>query len=159
MDEKRELIPIHAEGETKRTDGEVDRGSGGQPVETFGGKIFVRWDPDAAVTALGPVTYFIEFLKANGLWQEWVKDCPLSYRSPNAPPKEDILGTIFLSVLAGHKRYAHVTTIRSDSVTPQLLGMKRVRSEDAVRRAFCRDKPESMSSGCTSIWKPATKSY
>jgi hypothetical protein len=57
---------------------------------------------------------------------------------PNAPTKEDILGTLFLSVLAGHKRYAHITTIRSDSVLPGLLGMKRVRSEDAVRRAFQR---------------------
>lgn len=108
----------------------------GRAVDTFGGKVYVRWDPDAAVTAFGPVTYFIEFLKSNGLWQEWVKDCPLSYSSPNAPPKQDILGTILLSVLAGHKRYAHVTTIRSDSVLPALLGMKRVRSEDAVRRAF-----------------------
>jgi hypothetical protein len=26
-------------------------------VETFGGKIFVRWDPAARVTAFGPVTY------------------------------------------------------------------------------------------------------
>jgi len=48
------------------------------------------------------------------------------------------LGTILLSVLAGHKRYAHVTTIRSDGVLPGLLGMKRVRSEDAVRRAFLK---------------------
>jgi hypothetical protein len=105
-------------------------------VDTFGGKVFVRWDSEAAVTAFGPVTYFIEFLKTNGLWQQWVEDCPLSYRSPNAPPKADILGTILLGVLAGHKRYAHITTIRSDSVTPALLGMQRVRSEDAVRRAF-----------------------
>ena len=71
-------------------------------------------------------------------WQQWVEDCPLRYSSPNAPPKADILGTILLSVLAGHKRYAHVTTIRSDGVLPGLLGMKRVRSEDAVRRAFLK---------------------
>ncbi len=96
----------------------------------------MRWDPDAAVTAFGPIAYFIGFLKTNELWQRWVADCPLVYRSPNAPPKQDILGTLLLSVLAGHKRYAHVTTIRSDSVTPALLGMQRVRSEDAVRRAF-----------------------
>jgi len=62
----------------------------------------------------------------------------LRYDSPNAPRKADILGTILLSVLAGHKRYAHVTTIRSDGVLPGLLGMKRVRSEDAVRRAFLK---------------------
>jgi hypothetical protein len=136
MDEKEGSVQGHPAGEVKTSESELEQMARGQPVETFGGRVFVRWDPDAAVTAYGPVTYFIEFLKANGLWQEWVKDCPLSYRSPNAPPKQDILGTIFLSVLAGHKRYAHVTTIRSDSVTPQLLGMKRVRSEDAVRRAF-----------------------
>jgi DDE family transposase len=132
--------------------GEVERGSGrdavdpSKAVDTFGGKIFVQWDPDAAVTAFGPVTYFIEFLKTNGLWQQWVKDCPLSYSSPNAPPKEDILGTVLLSVLAGHKRYAHVTTIRSDSVTPGMLGMERVRSADAVRRAFQKGEGEDYAS-------------
>jgi Transposase DDE domain group 1 len=105
-------------------------------VDTFGGKLFIRWDPDGLVTAFGPVRYFIEFLKTNGLWEPWVNDCALTYRRPNAPPKQDILGTVFLSVLAGHKRYAHITTMRGDSVLPDLLGMKRVRSEDAIRRAF-----------------------
>src|SRR3954471_18812513 len=90
-------------------------------VDTFGGKLFIRWDPDGLVTAFGPVSYFIEFLKTNGLWEPWVNDCPLTYRSPNAPPKQDILGTVFLSVLAGHKRYAHITTMRGDSVLPDLL--------------------------------------
>ena len=76
MDEKEGDVSTHPEGEVKSVESELDRAGRGQPVETFGGKIFVRWDPDAAVTAYGPVTYFIEFLKANGLWQEWVKDCP-----------------------------------------------------------------------------------
>lgn len=135
MSETQRGLSVHPEGEA--SSGDLERGEAGSgAVDTFGGKVFVRWDPEAAVTAFGPVSYFIEFLKTNGLWQQWVEDCPLSYRSPNAPPKQDILGTILLSVLAGHKRYAHVTTIRSDSVTPALLGMQRVRSEDAVRRAF-----------------------
>lgn len=142
MDEKRAGDPAHPVGEVVTSGRGLDPADQGQAVETFGGKVFVRWDPEAAVTGFGPVTYFIEFLKANGLWQEWVADCPLRYRSPNAPPKQDILGTILLSVLAGHKRYAHVTTIRSDSVTPGLLGMERVRSEDAVRRAFLKGDAE-----------------
>jgi hypothetical protein len=111
-------------------------------LDTFGGKIFVRWDPEAKVTGFGPAAYFIEFLKANGLWERWVEGCPLHYTSPNAAPKQDILGTVLLSVLAGHKRYAHISTVRSDSVLPQLLGMKRVRSEDAVRRAFQQGEEE-----------------
>ena len=48
----------------------------------------------------------------------------------------DVIGTIVLSVLAGHKRYAHVTTLRADGVLPDLLGIDRILSEDAVRRAL-----------------------
>lgn len=139
MPEESTTRSIHLAGEAAK---EALIGSEPSTVDTFGGKVFVRWDPDASVTGFGPAAYFIEFLKANGLWERWVQDCPLHYTSPNAPPKQDILGTVMLSVLAGHKRYAHITTVRSDSVLPQLLGMKRVRSEDAVRRAFQQGEEE-----------------
>ena len=32
-------------------------------VDTFDGKLFVGWDPHAAVTPLGQLPFFIEFLK------------------------------------------------------------------------------------------------
>jgi hypothetical protein len=101
MGDNRALNAAHPEGGV--ANGDQDRGLSGRgaPVETFGGRVFVRWDPEAAVTACAPVTYFLEFLKANGLWQQWVEDCPLNYRGGNAPPKQDILGTLLLSVLAG----------------------------------------------------------
>lgn len=105
-------------------------------VDTFGGRVHVEWDPQAAVTPLGQLAFFIEFLKTGGLFEPWVSDCPLHYTSPNAPTKRDVLGTVLLSVLAGHKRYAHITTVRTDNVNPELLGMNKVVSEDAVRRAF-----------------------
>lgn len=130
---------VHPAGEAREQALTVSQASG---LDTFAGKVFVRWDPDANVTGFGPAAYFIEFLKTNGLWERWVEECPLHYTSPNAPPKQDILGTLMLSVLAGHKRYAHITTVRSDNVLPQLLGMKRVRSEDAVRRAFQQGQEE-----------------
>lgn len=139
MSENSAVRSVHQIGEAAKEGLTVP---GTSAVDTFGGKVFVRWDPDASVTGFGPAAYFIEFLKANGLWERWVQDCPLHYTSRNAPPKEDILGTVMLSVVAGHKRYAHITTVRSDSVLPQLLGMKRVRSEDAVRRAFQHGEEE-----------------
>lgn len=139
MPEELVTMSAHLAGEGVEQ-GLVEREPGA--VDTFGGKVFVRWDPDANVTGFGPAAYFIEFLKTNGLWERWVEDCPLCYTSPNAPPKQDILGTVMLSVLAGHKRYAHITTVRSDNVLPQLLGMTRVRSEDAVRRAFQHGEQE-----------------
>jgi hypothetical protein len=110
-------------------------------VDTFGGRIQVAWDPEAAVTPLGQLSYFVAFLKTAGLYEPWVEECPLAYTSPNAPPKRDILGTLLLSVLSGHQRYAHVTALRGDGVSPVLLGMGAVRSEDAVRRAFQRVEP------------------
>jgi hypothetical protein len=139
MPENLAITSVHPSGEGANEGLTVP---GPSAVDTFGGKVFVRWDPDASVTGFGPAAYFIEFLKTNGLWESWVQDCPLHYTSPNAPSKQDILGTMMLSVLAGHKRYAHITTVRSDSVLPQLLGMKRVRSEDAVRRAFQHGEEE-----------------
>jgi hypothetical protein len=39
-------------------------------------------------------------------------------------------------MLAGHRRYAHIAALRCDIVLPELLGMKKIVSEDAVRRAF-----------------------
>lgn len=107
-------------------------------AETFGGRVHIEWDAAAPVTPLGQLPFFIEYLKQGGLFDSWVADCPLRFTSPNAPTKRDVLGTVLLSVLAGHRRYAHITTLRCDSVNPPLLGMKKVLSEDAVRRALAK---------------------
>ena len=79
---------------------------------------------------------FIEFLNLTGLLERWIASCPLDYRGAHSSKKQDILGTWLLSILSGHKRYAHITTIRADGVTPELLGMQQVVSEDTVRRAL-----------------------
>lgn len=105
-------------------------------VETFAGRVHVEWNPQAAVTPLGQLPFFIEFLKTAELFTPWLQECPLERCSPNAPANVDLLGTLLLSVLAGQRRYAHISAIRADGVNPELLGMSRVLSEDAVRRAF-----------------------
>ena len=95
-------------------------------METYAGKLRIRWDDSAAVTAMGQMPVFIDFLKTSGLWDEFVADCPLRYTSPNAPSQVDVLGTLLMSVLAGQSRYAHITGLRGDGVNPELLGMRRV---------------------------------
>ena len=105
-------------------------------LDTFGGRIHVEWDPSAAVTPLGPLPFFIEFLKVSGLLEPWVEDGPLSYPSNNASSKREVLATFLLSILAGHQRYAHITALRQDGIHPELLGVKRLVSEDAARRAL-----------------------
>lgn len=107
-------------------------------LDTHGGRLHVEWDPSAKVTAFGPLAYFLSFLKTSGLWDAWVDPCPLAFTSNNAPSKVKILGTILLAILAGHKRYAHITTVRADGTLPEILGMDGIASEDSVRRAFQR---------------------
>src|ERR1017187_6907033 len=86
----------------------------GASVHTVAGKVNVGWVPEAAVSGLGLMVDLIEFLKTSGLFDKFVEDCPLSYTSANAPEKRDVLGTLLLSVLAGHWRYAHINAIRAD---------------------------------------------
>jgi Transposase DDE domain group 1 len=105
-------------------------------VDTYDGKVHIEWDPDAAVTPIGQLAYFIQFLKMGGRFDPWVNDCPLVFHSNNAPQKVDVLGSLFLSILSGHKRYAHITRLLCDSVNPALLGMNKIVSEDSARRAI-----------------------
>ena len=105
-------------------------------LDTFGGRIHVEWDPAAAVTPLGQLPFFIEFLKVSGLFDAWVADCPLVYQSNNASDKRAVLATFLLSILAGHHRYAHITAIRHDGIHPELFGVEKLVSEDAARRAL-----------------------
>jgi hypothetical protein len=130
----------HPEGEMEKT--ESAGASEDCTVETYAGKLRIRWDDSAAVTAMGQMPVFIDFLKTSGLWDGFVADCPLRYTSPNAPSQVDILGTLLMSVLAGQWRYAHITGLRGDGVNPELLGMRKVVSEDSARRAFKQAKPE-----------------
>ncbi|MFO1204873.1 MAG: transposase [Burkholderiales bacterium] len=96
----------------------------------------VRWNRREAATPFGQMAYFAEFLNLTGLYRRWVESCPLRYASPNGSKIADVLGTLFLSVLAGHWRYAHIAALRADAVSAGLLGMEAIVSEDTVRRAL-----------------------
>ena len=111
-------------------------------VDTPGGRIHVQWDHAASATPNAQLTFFAEFLATTGVYESWVNNCPLSYSSPNAHSKRDVLGTWLLAILAGHKRYAHITGLRGDAVSPQILGMQKIISEDALRRSLSRMSAE-----------------
>jgi hypothetical protein len=97
-------------------------------VDTLGGRMMVRWDEGAQATPNGQLVFFAEFLATTGVFDHWAQECPLVYSSPNAPTKRDVLGTLLLAILAGHKRYAHITALRGGAVAAQALGMQRITS-------------------------------
>lgn len=133
-------------GESKRKQAiQVNALQNCEGVQTVAGKVHVRWESESAATPMGQLAYFIEFLHLTGLWARWQEDCPLAYSSGNAPGIADVLGTWMLSILSGHKRYAHVAAMRCDGVNPGLLGCGKVISEDALRRALTRiPEPEGV---------------
>jgi hypothetical protein len=145
MRKEEEVVEVHPEGELQIAGNQPPES--GASLDTFAGKVNVKWVPEAAVSGLGLMVFFIEFLKTSGLFDKFVEDCPLSYTSANAPEKRDVLGTLLLSVLAGHWRYAHINAIRADGVNPELLGMTKVASEDSVRRAM-----KAMDEGASGRW-------
>jgi hypothetical protein len=112
-------------------------------AQTMGGRMQVRWDETAQATPHGQLVFFAEFLATAGVFDRWVQSCPLNYSSPNASPVRDVLGTLMLGILAGGRRYAHIAGVRGDAVAAQALGMRRIVSEDSVRRALKQMTPES----------------
>lgn len=112
-------------------------------VDTMGGRVHVQWDQSAQATPHGQLVFFAEFLATAGVFDGWVESCPLNYTSGNAPDKRDVLGTLMLGILAGNKRYAHLSGIRGDTVAAKALGLDRLLSPDAVRRALMRIAPEA----------------
>ena len=114
-------------------------------VDTLGGRMHVSWDDGAQATPNGQLVFFTEFLNTTGVFDHWVESCPLEYKSGNAPDKRDVLGTLLLAILAGHKRYAHVTGLRGDTIAARALGMEKIVSEDALRRGMLRIGEEASS--------------
>jgi hypothetical protein len=117
MSKEKEVVEAHPPGAVQ-----IARNQPAETVtslDTFAGKVPVKWAPEATVSSLGRMPFFIEFLKTSGLFDKWVEDCPLHDPSGNAPAKRDVLGTLVLAVLAGHGRYAHMNAIRADGLNPE----------------------------------------
>ncbi len=65
--------------------------------------------------------------------------------------------------MAGARRYAHVNALRTDGVNPGLLGMRRVCSDDSMRRAMGRMKADEaeiwLRRHLGAVWRPLVKTH
>ena len=66
MNDEKALITVHPEGEQQK--GEMQPPETVLSLDTFAGKIQFKWAPDADVSSLGQMPFFIEFLKTSGLF-------------------------------------------------------------------------------------------
>ena len=106
MSHKRPCLPAHPAGEQPLIEKQGPLAPA--TLDTWAGPVRVEWDSTAPPAPHGQLPFFIEYLKIAGLFDAPNADCPLIHTSPNAPEKRDVLGTTMLSILAGHKRYAHI---------------------------------------------------
>ena len=107
-------------------------------MDTLGGRYYAEIDDDAPVTREGQLIFFAQFLHSGGRWERLVRNCPLRYHGTRGSGALNVLGTASLSILCGHWRYAHINSVRGDTLNPPLLGMTHAVSEDVVRRAMKR---------------------
>lgn len=70
-------------------------------ADTFDGKIHIEWDPQAQVTPLGQLPFFIQYLQMGHFFGPWAEACSLAYTSNNGPKKVNILGSLLLSICRG----------------------------------------------------------
>jgi hypothetical protein len=111
-------------------------GTGKQKLQTPSGVVHSIWEPEAPITMHGYLPYFSEYLLSGELFSRWCEDCPLEYRSNNAPKVADVMGTAVLSVLSGHTRFCHGAALYGDKVAAELLGIGKVVSHDSLGRGL-----------------------
>lgn len=115
-------------------------------VEAVCGVTQVEWDNTQPFTPVGQLVFFAQFLNCSHLFSNWVSSAPLYYTSNNAPSVQDILGTLMLSVLVGHKRYCNIEQLYGDKVCAEVLGLSKLCSDDSSRRGVKRmDESEALS--------------
>ena len=129
------VISAHPAGEVKTS---PQYPSGSWPLDAPGGRFHAEWDEQAPVTREGQLIFFFQFLQTGGRWEEFLRECPLLYTGNRGSGALNVMGTVLLSVLSGHRRYAHINGVRGDGINPGLLGMSGTVSEDAVRLAMYR---------------------
>ena len=108
------------------------------------GVIHCDKDHGSPITMHGYLPHFAQYLHESGQLEDFVNSCPLFYKSNNAPAVKDVLGTTVLSILSGHKRYCHATSLYDDNIAAELLGMDKIVSHDSLMRGIDKMNPESV---------------
>lgn len=109
-------------------------------LQTDTGVFNWSFDEGSSITLNGYLPFFAEYLHEGNLFSSWVADCPLEYKSNNAPEVSDVLGTIMLSVLSGHTRYCHMSSVYGDEASAELIGVNKFVSHDSAERALKKMK-------------------
>jgi hypothetical protein len=123
MNASASLVSVHLAGEGKD---EI-------VLDTLPGKLTVT-RTDEALTPYGGLAAWSGFLKHLGIIERLADHCPVARTSPNAAPVREVLHSFLLGALVEGKRFCPVRWVMDDPAVATLMGMERVRGEDALPR-------------------------
>jgi len=109
-----------------------------QKLQTLSGTLHSNWEENAPFTLNGYLSYFAEYLHVGGIFADWCNECPLEYKSNNAPKTSDVLGTAIISILSGHNRYSHTASLFGDNVAAEVMGLNKIVSHDSLSRGLAK---------------------
>jgi IS4 transposase len=130
------LVSLHLAGEA---DSELR-------LPTLGGQVTIT-RTDAALTPYGGLVAWSAFLRHLGIVERLAEQCPVPRASPNAAPVREVIQSFQLAALVEGKRFCHVRWLQDDPAVARLLGLERVRGEDALPRLV-----KEMSSEASRAW-------
>jgi hypothetical protein len=91
---------------------------------------------DKPVSGWGGLVSVFRFFDRLGLRDVLAQVLPDGRRSPNQIPVRDIVLSLFVTVLTGGRRFAHVERWRSDEVVQAIVGARRLPSAMTLTRYF-----------------------
>ena len=107
--------------------------AGGCTLDTLGGRVTVE-RTDEALTPYGGLAAWSAFVGRMGTVDRLAERCPVERTSPNAAPVREILHSFSVTALIEGRRFRHVGWVQEDAGVAAVLGLERVRGEDALRR-------------------------
>jgi hypothetical protein len=102
-------------------------------LSTLGGLVTIE-RTDEALTPYGGLAAWSAFVQRLGTIERLAARYPGSRTSPNAAPVREVLHSFMGTVLIEGRRFSHVGWLRDDPGVAAVLGLERVRGEDALPR-------------------------
>jgi len=100
---------------------------------TLGGTVTVERTAEA-LTPYGGLAAWSAFVRHLGIIEQLAQRYPGQRTSPNAAPVREVLHSFMVAILIEGRRFSHVGWVRDDPGVAAVLGLERVRGEDALPR-------------------------
>lgn len=149
-------LSLHPQGEPKKRRESDCRAlvpaEGPVAVDTFGGRIHVEWDPTAAVTPLGQLPFFTDYLQVSGLFDPGWSSVRCSGPAPMHRPNATCSARRCCRFCAGTSATLTSAPCAETPLTPRCWAWRRWSAR--IRCApHCSRLTRSLGySGCRTIW-------